>query len=64
MNNKLFTHKSLPEMYHIEVDKHNKIYVKLVEKKDGILLFLFMEDRMDIVEVSIILYSIQIYLDR
>ena len=36
MNNKLFIHKSLPEMYHIEVDKHNKIYVEVSGKKDGI----------------------------
>jgi proline iminopeptidase len=36
MNNKLFTHKSLPEMYHIEVDKHNKLYVEVSGKKEGI----------------------------
>ena len=36
MNIKLFIHKSLPEMYHIEVDKHNKIYVEVSGKKDGI----------------------------
>ncbi len=36
MNNKLFIHKSLPEMYHIEVDKHNKLYVEVSGKKDGI----------------------------
>ena len=64
MNNKLFIHKSLPEMYHIEVDKQNKIYVEVSGKKDGIPVFLFMEDQVDTVEVSIILYLIQIYLDQ
>ena len=36
MNNKLFIHKSLPEMYHIDVDNHNKIYTEVSGKKDGI----------------------------
>ena len=36
MNNKLFIHRSLPEMYHIDVDNDNEIYVEVSGKKDGI----------------------------
>ena len=36
MNTKLHIHRSLPEMYHIDVDNHNKIYVEVSGKKDGV----------------------------
>ena len=39
MKSKLFKHKSLPEMYTLDVDKENKIYFEVSGKKDGIPVF-------------------------
>ena len=36
MIKKLFIHRSLPEMYNIDVGDDNKIYVEVSGKKDGI----------------------------
>ncbi len=36
MIKKLFIHRSLPEMYHIDVGDNNKIYTEVSGKKDGI----------------------------
>ena len=36
MKSKLFSHRNLPEMYNIDVDKKNKIYVEISGKKSGI----------------------------
>ena len=63
MKSKLFKHMSLPEMYSLDVDKNNKIYFEVSGKKEGIPVFLFMEDQEVIVGVNIIAYLIQKFLD-
>ena len=36
MKSKLFIHRTLPEMYNLEVGDDNKIYIEVSGKKDGI----------------------------
>ena len=59
MKSKLFKHLNLPEMYNIEVENGNKIYVEVSGNKSGIPVIFCHGGQEDIAETNIIPYSIQ-----
>ena len=64
MKSKLFSHRNLPEMYNLDVDDGEKIYVEVSGKRDGIPA-IFVHGGLEVIaEVNTTHYLIQKFLNR